>query len=73
MTERVVVSGSPMSEKDCFLWLIQNLGESRDAARGLAQLRKDMRWQQIAMLLDRVSDNAKRLMTKPQGLIIPGR
>lgn len=67
------ISGVELTERDCFLWLINNLGEARDAANGLAQLRKDLRFYQIAMMLDRVKDNASRLMTKPKGLIIPGR
>lgn len=70
--ETQIVAGSPMTERECYMWLVNNLGEARDAARGLAHLRKDMRWLAVSGIFDEVKAKATMLMNKPQGLVIPG-
>jgi len=66
-------SSSVMTEIDCFKRLIDALDNARNAANGLAQLRKDMRWYVIAKMLDAIRDKTTKLMTKPKNIIIPSR
>lgn len=68
-----IISGSAMSERDCFLMLIDSIGNARNCANGIAQLRKDIRWVAITKILDEMKDKVELLHKKPQGLIIPGR
>ena len=67
-----IITGTPYTERECFARLVNDIGNARDAARGMAQLRKDMRWQHVAGLLDQMRDNIQRLMVSGTGLIVPG-
>lgn len=67
-----IISGSPVSERQLYLWLQDYLGRAEDAARGLAHARKDARWLKISGLLAMARENTSRLMNRPQGLVIPG-
>ncbi len=57
--------GRPLTERELFGWLQDNLGEARDAARGLAHSRKDPRWLSVAKLLDACREKTGTLMNKP--------
>ena len=67
-----IQSGILMSEMICFGHLINALGIASDAARGLAHSRKDVRWLAVSKIIVEISDNAKKLRDKPQGLTIQG-
>ncbi len=73
--ERTNVDGRAMTEAECYAFLSDRLGQASDAARGLAHLRKDMRWKALSEMLVQCRDNAKLLLHKKRsgGLIIPAR
>lgn len=60
-----IIQGRDMSERELFMWLQNNLGEARDAARGLAHARKDPRWLHVGKLLDECQQRTKALMQRP--------
>lgn len=66
-----IISGNAMSERDCYLHLMEHIGQARAAANGLAQLRKDVRWLAVCGIFDEMKEKVQLLATKPQGLIIP--
>ena len=53
-----------LTERDLFLWLLDSLGKAKDCSRGLAQSRKDIRWLQVASLLERTRENVIKLKDK---------
>jgi hypothetical protein len=64
-------SGSPYTERELFSRLLHDLGNCHTDARGLAALRKDLRWLAVAGLFEELREKATLLMTKPQGIVIP--
>lgn len=68
-----IISGNVMSERDCFLHLIEHIGQARASANGLAQLRKDVRWLAICGIFDEMKQKVEILMVKPNGIIVPPR
>ena len=58
-------TGTPLSERECYLSAIEHLRGARDSLRGLAIMREDMRWLLPVRLLDEIADCVTRL--KDQG------
>jgi hypothetical protein len=75
------ISGTPMSEKDCFERAIFHATGLRDSVRGLALLRHNdtnhaFGWLAIVQVLDQLVDNIKKLMVRGvnrSNLILPSR
>lgn len=68
-----IVSGIPQTERELFARLLSDLGNARDAARGLAHSRKDMRWLAVAGIFDEIKEKAALLMNRPNGIVVPRR
>ncbi len=68
-----IISSSPVTERELFARLLSDLGNARDAARGLAHSRKDLRFLAIAGLFDEIREKSALLMHKPGGIVIPPR
>ena len=59
------ITGTPLSERECFQRAIEGLSDASHALRGMAALRKDARWLIPVRILDQVIDRIRRL--KDQG------
>ena len=59
--------GSPLSERDIRLRLLDVLGNGRDLCRGMGQLRKDIRWLAMGGIFDEMREKMLRLMDGPEG------
>ena len=70
-----IKSGTPMSERECYLGAIEHLRGARDCLRGIGLLRGDMRWFLPVRLLDGMVDRITLLMRRggPPLLIMPKR
>lgn len=64
-----------LDERTCFLAAIEGLQHTRDALRGLAILREDMRWLVAVQLVDQLADRVKAVMKQPHSrmLVLPQR
>ena len=60
------ISGSPMTERECFQGAIHGIQTTRDCLRGLALLRNDMRWLVPVRLLESMKDHIERLMVRKE-------
>lgn len=69
--DREIINGSPMTERDIYLRLMNHLAETRDLARGLAHSRKSIHWLAISKILEEVRDKVGKLMLKGTGLVLP--
>ncbi len=66
-----IQSGSAYTERECFARLLYDLGNATTAAKGMAYLRKDVRWLAIAGIFEEIQGKATILMNKPTGIIVP--
>ena len=69
------ITGSSMTERDCFIRAIAAIRELRDCLRGLALLRNDQRWLLPVRVTEQLEDAVKRMMTSTRSklLILPQR
>ena len=61
-----LITGRPMTERECFQGAIHGIQTTRDCLRGLALLRNDMRWLIPVRLLDTMKDSIERLMIQKE-------
>lgn len=54
-----------MTEREAFGHVLEGFGRARDGLRAMAQLRKDMRWQETAILLGQIEEKVKILAQRP--------
>ncbi len=54
-----------LNEHQCFALMLDQIAGVRDCMRGMASLRKDMRWLVLAQKMDEMRDMAKRQMNRP--------
>lgn len=68
-------TGTPLSERECFLAAIEHLRLASHALRGLAAARKDARWLIPVRLLDQITDKVRALMDRggPRVIWLPER
>lgn len=69
------VSGTPLSERQCFELAIEHCHGLRDSLRGLALLRADTRWLIPVRLIEKMEDSIRKLMVKggPRIVLLPDR
>lgn len=70
--DRFNVGGRPMTETECYSHLVEALNNASQAAKGLAHLRKQMRWLAVAGCLQEIRDKSKALMWAAKGIWVPG-
>lgn len=57
-------SGTPMTERECFARMIDHLNAAMNCARGLAQLRRDMKWLIAVRNLEHIQDQVRQEIHK---------
>ena len=69
------ITGSPLSERDCYARAIYHIQGLRECLRGLALLRNDLRWLVPVRFAEQLEYNVRRMMTARQSkiLVLPER
>ena len=58
------ITGSPLSERDCYQIIMKGLADASVGFRGIARLREDMRWLLPVRILDQMVANAKLMIDR---------